>query len=227
LRGATWDFVGRSDLAEQEYARAIELLESVGDDAEVGHLTLRIATNAAYRGDVEQAKRLVEQAFEADPPLGLHTLAGLAFAEKDVARGTRLAREAADAAETQGKHWFRGIVLFGASEELLALGKLEEARQFFSAGLELLRVVHDVINLPIALAAGAALAAQLGDPVRAGMLWGGAEAEGERTPRVTTTQNMTQYEPYLEPVRGDEFEEARLRGRTLSLEDAVAYALGP
>jgi hypothetical protein len=36
-----------------------------------------------------------------------------------------------------------------------------------------------------------------------------------------------QYEPYLEPVRGEAFEEARAQGRTLSLEDAVAYALGP
>jgi hypothetical protein len=84
--------------------------------------------------------------------------------------------------------------------------------------------VHDLINLPIALAAGAALAARLGDPVRTGMLWGAVEAEAERTPRETTTE--TKYGPYLEPVRGDAFEGARKQGRTLSLEDAIAYALG-
>jgi hypothetical protein len=30
----------------------------------------------------------------------------------------------------------------------------------------------------------------------------------------------------LEPVRGDAFEEAQKQGHTLSLEDAIAYALG-
>ena len=73
------------------------------------------------------------------------------------------------------------------------------------------RSVRDLVNLPIALAAGAALAAQLGDPMRAGTLWGAAEAEAERTPRETTTRSLTEYEPYLEPVRGDAFEEARRR----------------
>jgi hypothetical protein len=61
--------------------------------------------------------------------------------------------------------------------------------------------------------------------VRAGTLWGAAEADGERAPRPTTTTTLTEYEPYLAPVRGDAFEEARAHGRTLSLEEAVAYAL--
>ncbi len=225
LRGATWEFVGRNDLAEQEYVRAIELLESVGDDAEAGHLTLRVAGDAIAQGDVERAKRLAGDAFDADPPLALHILGHVAFAEKDATRGAHLAREAADAAQAEGQVWFRGVTLFAAAEELLALGELETARQFFSEGLELLRSVHDVVNLPIALAAGAALAAQLGEPVRAGTLWGAVEAEAKRTPRATTTESLTQYEPQLEPAHGDTFDAARQRGRALSLEKAVSYAL--
>ena len=226
LRGATWEFVGRNDLAEQEYARAIELLEAVGDEAEAGHLMLRIASDAIAQGDVERAKTLAGVAFDADRPLALYILGRVAFAEKDAVRGARLARDAADAAEAEGKAWFRGVTLLGASEELLALGELETARQFFSEGLELLRSVSDLVNLPIALATGAALAARLGDPERAGTLWGAIEAEAERTPRDTTTANLAQYEPYLAPVRGDAFEQARKQGRTLPLEDAIAYALG-
>ena len=225
LRGATWEFVGRNDLAEQDYARAVELLESIGDEAEAGHLTLRIASDAVAQGDVERAKRLADGAFDADRPLALHILGRVAFAEKDVARAARLAREAADAADAEGKIWFRAVTLFGACEELLALGELEAARQFFPEGLELLDSVRDLVNLPIALAAGAALAAQLGDSARAGMLWGAVEADAERTPRATTTANLTEYERYLEPVRGGVFEEACGRGRALSLEDAVAFAL--
>jgi tetratricopeptide (TPR) repeat protein len=226
LRAATWEFVGRNDLAELEYARAVELLESVGDEAEAGHLMLRIASDAIAQGDVERAKQLAGGAFDADPPLALHILGRVAFAEKDAVEAARLTRQSADAAGAEGKIWFRGVTLFGACEELLALGELETSQQFFSEGLELLRSVQDLVNLPIALAAGAALASQLGDPVRAGTLWGAVEAEAERSPRATTNDNMTQYAPYLEPVRGEVFEEARLRGHSLSLEEAIGYALG-
>jgi predicted ATPase len=226
LRGSTWEFVGRSDLAEIEYTRAVELLESIGDEAEAGHLTLRIASDALAQGDVERAKRLAAEASDADRPLALNLLGRVAFVEKDAALGTRLAREAAGAAQAEGKTWFAGVTLFATCEELIALGEPESATPFFSDGFELLRAVRDLVNLPIALAAGAALAAQLGDSARAGTLRGAVEAEADRTPRVTTTASMAQYEPYLEPVRGGVYEEARAHGRTLSLDDAVAYALG-
>ena len=99
---------------------------------------------------------------------GTAILGRIAFDKKDAVRAARLAREAADAAKAEGKAWFRGVTLFGASERLLALGELETADQSLAQGLELLRSTRDLVNLPIALAAGAALASQLGDPVRAG-----------------------------------------------------------
>lgn len=227
LRGATWEFVGRSDLSELEYARAIELLQSVGDEAEARRLTLRIATDALDQGDIARAKQLIDEARDADRPLALHILGQIAFEEKDAMGTARLSREAADAADAEGKAWFRGITLFGGSERLLALDELETAQEFFVEGLELLHSVSDLVNLPIALAAGAAIASRLGNPVRAGTLWGAAEADGERAPRPTTTAALIEYEAYLEPVRGDAFEEARAQGRMLSLDEAVAYALGP
>jgi hypothetical protein len=122
--------------------------------------------------------------------------------------------------------WWRGVSLLGSAEGQLELGELEGAQRDLVDGLATLRAVRDLVNLPIGLAAGAALAARLGDCVRAGTLWGALEAEVERAPKSSTTDNVTLYEPYLEPVRGKVFEEARSRGRTLSLDDAVAYALG-
>jgi predicted ATPase/class 3 adenylate cyclase len=225
LRGGTFDMSGRNDLSEPEYLRAIELLRSVGDEQEIAHLTVRIANSAIRAGDVGRAKQLATSALEADPPHALAVLSEVAFAEQDVLGLATLAREAADAAEAAGLTWWRGVTLFGASEGLLVLGEHEQARQFFAEGVEQLRSVRDLVNLPIALGAGAALAARLGDPVRAGTLWGALEAQAEREPRPTTTATFEEYEPYLEPVRGDAFEEARLRGRTLSLEQAVGYAL--
>jgi hypothetical protein len=93
------------------------------------------------------------------------------------------------------------------------------------AGLESLAAVDDRINLPIALAASAALAAQQENPAQAGLLWGAVEAAAENEPRPTTDQALAEYEPYLKPVRGAAFDEARQRGRSLTIEDAIGHAL--
>jgi len=231
LRGGTFDMTGRSDLAEPEYERALELLLPFGHTADTTHLILRIANAASQQGDHVRAKRLATEALESgavhwrDEAIGLTVLSKSAFAKGDAEEGARLAHLAADAAERLGFMWWRGITLLGAAEQELVLGELEGAKSDFASGLETLATVRDLVNLPIALAAGSALAARLGDAARAGTLWGALEAEAEREPKQTTIANMKEYEPYLEPVRGDAFEEGREQGRTLSLEEAVAYAL--
>jgi predicted ATPase/class 3 adenylate cyclase len=234
FRGATFDMTEQSaELGEAEYHRAIELLRSVGDEDEATHLTVRLAHEAIGRDDIEQAKRLATDALEGiraqgnrrDEAIALGALAKAAFAEGNAAEGARLAHEAATAAEAAGLTWFRGVTLANAADDLMKLGHLEGTDDDFAEGLKALQTVQDLVNLPIALMIGAALAAHRGDPVRAGTLWGAAEAEAEREPRPTTLSQITQYEPRLESVRGDSFEEARIHGRTLSLEDAVAHAL--
>jgi predicted ATPase/class 3 adenylate cyclase len=231
LHASTLDLVGRNDLAIPDYLAAVELARSVGDEDEALHLSLRVAHAYAAVGERARAKQLVAErlerggGYDGDLGLALAILSGLAFDEGDAAEGLRLAREAAAAAESAGMTWWRAVTLVGAAERLLEIGEPAMAPELFLEGLALLNSVQDLVNLPIALAAGAALAAQLGDPVRAGTLRGAAEAEAEREPRQTTIDNLRDYEPYLEPVRGDVFEEARARGRMLSLEEAVSYAL--
>jgi predicted ATPase len=233
FRGATFDMVGRNDLAEPEYQRAIEILSDVGDEAEIAHLTLRLASCAAHAGDADRAKRLANEALarpvqdnREDKPIALSILSMVAFSRSDVEEGARLAREAAAAAAAVGFTWWRGVTLLGAAEQQLVRGELEGARRDYDDGLETLAEVRDLVNLPIALGVGAAIAAQLGNHAGAGTLWGALQAQAEREPRPTTTATFEEYESYLAPVRGDVFEEARLAGRTLTLEKAVAYALG-
>jgi predicted ATPase len=225
LRGATFDMTGRSDLSEPEYERAIELLRTVGDDAEAGHLTLRIANSAMRQGDLERANALATAALDADPPLALYVLAHVSFARGDAQEGARLAHEASAAADAAGFRWWQGVTLLGAAEQQLRLDCPEAAERDFLGAVAVLESVRDLVNLPIALAVGAALAARMGDPERAGTLWGAAEADAERTSRATTTANLAEYESSLEPVRGGAFEAARLSGHELSLADAVAYVL--
>ena len=227
FRGMTFDMTLGNELAIPEYERAIELLRSIGDEAEAVHLTIRIAIAAVGQGQLDRASALATAAVDEDPPTALAVLARVAFARGDAREGARLAHEAAAAAQAVGFAWWRGVTLLGAAEEQLRLGELEGAHRDLLDAMDTLSTVRDLVNLPIGLAAGAALAARHGDPVRAGTLWGALEAEAERAPRASTAENVTVYEPYVEPVRGEAFEEARLRGRALSLDEAVAYLLGP
>ena len=233
FRGATYDFTNESVLAEQEYERAIEAFRSLGDEVEASHLRHRIAFAAQHQGDLERAKRLASEALELDrrsgnrrdEALALNVLAMVAFQEGDRESGLRLALESASVAESLGFMWFRGVTLLAAAEWLVAGHELEAAIPVFLDGVGTLLSVQDRVNLPIALAAGAAIAAGRGDAARAGKLWGAVEVALEREPRASTTQGLRDYGPYVEPVRGADFDRGRTSGRTLSLEDAVRYAL--
>ncbi len=233
LRGASYDMTSHSELAEPEYERAIEIFRSLDDQDEVSHLTLRIANAAKQMGDEERAARLASEALEAarrggnrkDEAIALNILAMAAFARGDLKEGVRLDHESASAAEAVGFTWWRGVTLLGVAEQLVAANDAEAASPDFREGLKTLASVRDQVNLPIALCAGAAIAAARGDAVRAGTLWGAVEAVAEREPKKTTDENLREYTPYVERVQGADFERGRAHGRTLSLEAAIEYAL--
>jgi predicted ATPase/class 3 adenylate cyclase len=233
LRGATHDFTHEHALAEAKYERALEAFEAVGDDLEAGHIRHRLAFTALHQGDLERARRLASEALELDrrsgirrdEALALNVLGMVAFQEGDPEKGVRLCLESASASASLDFIWFRGVTLLGAAEQLIAANDPETATPIFVEGVDALLSVQDRINLPIALAAGAAIAAIRNSPERAGMLWGAVEAAAEREPRGSTTGAVAEYEPYVEPVKGQEFEAARKRGTSLSLEEAAQYAL--
>jgi hypothetical protein len=79
--------------------------------------------------------------------------------------------------------------------------------------------------MPYGLALGARIAAFRDEAERAGTLWGAVEAVAEREPKSTTEQALLEYWPHVERVGGPDFERGRARGRALSLEEAVEYAL--
>jgi predicted ATPase len=233
IRAATYDMTGDSPLAEPDYQHALELFREVGDDEETDHLLVRLAFVARNAGDLARSIRLGTDALERarargsrrDEAMALNNLAMAAFAQDDQEDGVRLAHEAASAADSVGFTWWSGVTLFAASEWLIRAGELEAAKRALHDGLTALAAVPDLVNLPGALAVGAAIAAGQGDAERAGTLWGAVETIGERDPRPTTTGTLQEYAPFVEPAHGADFERGRMRGRKLSLEEAVQYAL--
>jgi predicted ATPase len=233
IRGATYDMTGRTDASQLEYERAAEIFRSLGDEGQAVHLMHRIASAALNEGDVERAIRLATDALEfdrreghrRDEAMALHTLSRAAFTQGNREEGIRLGYEAAAVAESVGFTWWRAVSLVTIAECLLGAGDADAASEPLAAGLEDLATVGDRVNMPIALAAAAAVAARHANGAQAGLLWGAVEAAADNEPRATTTAALGEYEPYLERVRGAVFDEARERGRRLSLEEAVVQAL--
>lgn len=233
IRGSTYDMIQRPDLSAPEYEHALEIFQSLGDETEAAHLMHRIALTALHQGDAERAVRLPTDALESDRQHGrrrdeamaLNILAQAAFARGDRHEGVRLGYESAAIAKSVDFTWWHAVTLVQVAEYLLAANDPDAAAQPLAEGLQSFASVDDRVNLPIALAAAAALAAQHANRAQSGLLWGAIEAAAEHEPRATTTTALTEYAPYLESVRGDAFDEARQRGRSLSLEDAVSHAL--
>ncbi len=234
LRGGTFDMTGRFDLSEGEYVQARELARSAGDVAEAIHLTHRIAMSLLQRGEVEQAKGLMSEALLTSRERGdrrgeavaLGGLAGVALRRGELDEGIRLSYESAGIAGEVGFVWWRGLTLATLGSSLRGSDP-EHAERALVEGVEILASVGDRTNVPGALLEVAMLAAAAGDPVRAGTLWGAVEAHAAREPRPTTAAVLEAHAAELEPVWGAAFEEARRQGRTLSLEEAVEYVLGP
>jgi tetratricopeptide (TPR) repeat protein len=223
---------GRPDLALPELERAAEIFRSLGDETEVAHLMHRIANAALQMQDVDRAVRVAREALDLDRRHGrrrdegiaLSILAWAAFLRGDREEGTRLGYESAAIADSVGFIWWKGVTLMTMAEHLLAADDVDTAFHAFAEGLEALAFADDRVNLPLALAVGAALAARKAEPTHAGLLWGAVEAASENEPRPTTTAALMELEPHLKRLSGPTFEQARERGRSLSIEDAVAYA---
>jgi predicted ATPase len=233
LRGATYDMSGEHALAEREYERAIDLFRSLGIEDQAAHLVLRVASSANQLADHERAARLAAEGLEAarrrgnrrDEAIALNILGAVAFERGDREEGIRLEHESAAVAEEIGFAWFHGVTLLGVAEQLIGANAPGAATRDLCEGLEILASVRDHVNLPIALAAGAAIAAARGDAVLAGTLWGAVEALAEIEPKKTTDDGLRVYSQFVEGAHGADFERGRARGRTLSLEEAVEHAL--
>src|SRR6266566_4648428 len=232
-RGAALDLINRFDLAEPEYVRSLELFRAANEEEYVGPLTARIANSALRQGDVERAVALATEALQiarrernpGDEGFALFVLAMAAFTRGDLEQGKQLVHESAPLTHRGASTFISGTSLVAAAEFLIPAGQLEQAEIDLRAGLERLASISDRMNIPYAIGASAAIAALRGDAVRAGTLWGALEAIAELDPKSTAGGAMGDNTPFLKDLHGAEFEKGRARGRTLSREQAIEYAL--
>ncbi len=108
-------------------------------------------------------------------------------------------------------------------------GDHEQAKASFEEALVMSRDVGRKPSIVNALEGMASLAGALGEAARTARLWGAAEASREVIGVVLAPGERALHEPYLAAARSQQgeavWEETLAEGRTISLEEAVEYAL--
>jgi len=148
----------------------------------------------------------------------------LALHDGDLEGAVDLTRRSAEMAGEAGWTWWES----GQRHELLMLAlrrrDLDEAELEGLAALEMERTQENRLWALYTLAGLAQIALARGDLERAGLLWGAAEAEGERLPR-WTGERARRAGALLDEER-EPFAGAREHGRELDLWEAAEIALG-
>ncbi len=228
VQGGMENILGQLDFSEQHFEEALVMARELGDELGAAILLHRLATSAVQRGDIERVRALAEEAlagfrrvgFEKGETQALTSLAEVAEAEGDLERALELLDEARGFAESSGFRWWLAGVSARTASLSLELGRLEQARQSVEQALVLSQAMRDRSAMLYELALTAEIDARAGAPERAGLLRGAVDAETARAPAARWLHARPLPESQPAP------EEAVTRGRELSLDDAVALAVG-
>ena len=232
--GSAANPAGRDDLAERAYAESLHAFRALGDEAAANVLLLRLGYAALYRGDLARARALAEETLEGFVAAGdrlhesqSHGLLGeVEYAQGNHEAGIRLIERSATMAGETHFTWWRARMLGRLVDFTLEHGDLDAASAHAREALVLSRELADRLRLVRGLARLAVIAAENGDEERAGRLWGAVEAEEARGPVGAWESERERYEERVLSVGADDLQRGRVAGQSLSLDEAMAYALG-
>jgi predicted ATPase len=208
--------------------------ERLGDELAIAIAHHRLGVGVLVAGDIERAKELFEASLatvrrlpnaKLEGDLRLR-LASIERREGNFERAAELLEQSIQLLERIGHRWLLAEALLTSSELFREGGEMSRAEERARVSLRLSAELVDRQSIVYAIAALARLAAETGQPERAGRLWGSLEVETPRAPVGMWEQEREEIEAQV--VRDDPaFERGRESGRGLSLDEAVAYALGP
>jgi predicted ATPase/class 3 adenylate cyclase len=226
--------VGEFERGKQLYEESLALYTALGDDRGRAQALHRLPYTAIVEGDLARARALAEEGLELHRRFGgrkgeavvLGTLADIEWRSGvDRSRALELGRQSVAIAGDVGFVWWQSNMLTYLCEWSLELGEATDAERFGVEGLELAHRIEDRMHRTYLLALLARVAAEDDRRERAGELWGALEADEARG-RIGQWED--ERETYAAPVlarASEAFERGRLRGRAVSLDDAVAAAL--
>jgi predicted ATPase/class 3 adenylate cyclase len=234
------------DAARQrgDYERATELLEESltlhrksRDVSGVAWSLGNLANVSTDRGNYEQAMRLYEEGLALSRSLGGAELLGsylisLGYEyllEGDPKRARELNEEAVALYQRRGRKGTLHVALDNLGWSALIKGDYERSEALFEESLVICRDLGDKLSGSESMDGFACAAGANGEAERAARLFGAAEALREASGYRQATTARSLREPYLAAARSriDEahWTTAWENGRSMTFEDAIAYAL--
>jgi predicted ATPase len=233
LLGESAWIAGDVETSDRAQAESVREFRELGDEPGIAIGVHRISVSATRAGDLVRARELLDECLEicqrhpnrklvADAFVKLGTVE---WRDGNPERALELWAEGADRCEEVGFTWMQANAVMAIGEVADELGRTELAWQRARESLRLCRACDDRQLTLYALALLARLEAKAGRVDRAGRLWGAIETEESRGPVGAWDSRRDEFESTV-VVASPEFEQGRASGRSLSLEEAVEYALG-
>ncbi len=238
------DLTAARSLYQESMAHFREVVDRWGEAftlSGLGHAMLALGDPAAARSLYEQSLALFKQV--GDPwgsAIPLHALAGMAWAQGDYAAARSLYKESGALLREAGDRWGFARSLAGSGAAALHQGNYDQAKLLFEVTLTLWRELGNKAGIIQCLAGLAAVAGAEERPESSSqrveaLLWavrlfGAADALLQTSGLLLYAADRAEFDRNLAAVRAqlDEaaFAAAWQTGRAMTLEQAIAYALG-
>jgi predicted ATPase/DNA-binding SARP family transcriptional activator/DNA-binding CsgD family transcriptional regulator len=243
-RAKAFTWVAHIAWEQGDYERSITLSKASltlfrrrRDEAGVADTLSNLAWAALFQNELAQASTMAEEALTRQRRLGhtvgviraLQTLGLVAATGHNYDRAAALYEESLMLARKVGDSF--GIILSLGIGALASLGKGDhhQTRMLYKKGLRASMQLETMNLARLHLHISAALAGAQGRAVRSARLWGAAEVMREAIGTIFSPAERCAYGPYIEAARAqlDEsaWEKAYTEGKTVTLEEAIEYAL--
>jgi hypothetical protein len=225
---------GDFETSQQVQEGSLREFRELGDEPGIAIALHRLAVGATMAGDLVRARELLDECLaicrrRPNRKLVADTfvkLGSIEWREEHPERALELWEEGAARCEEIGFTWMQAIAVQAVADAADKLGNSELARRRAPEALRLCRECDDRQLTVYSLALLARLAAKAGRPDRAGRLWGAIETEESRGPLGHWESERDGELAATLDAPSPEFERGRSSGRSLSLDEAVEYALG-
>ena len=227
------DYEQAKELAEE----SLKLSRQAHDKVGIARALFELANNVTYLGDRERGKELYEEAIALCREVGyasglgggLLSLGYFLLLEGDYERGAALNEEAVALFRERGYKGQLEFAVVNLGWAALLRGDHEPARSYLKESLTLSKELGDRLTASDGLEGLACVYATEGASEQAGTLFGAAMALREAIGYQSTLEEDAWPEPYVATARslqGEGSWEATLaQGRTMSMEEAIEYAL--
>jgi predicted ATPase/class 3 adenylate cyclase len=231
--GGSNDMAGRHERAGRAYEESLALFRDVGDERDVAVLLHRIGTCLLNQQRPDDARAYLDESLQISRRVGsargvaqaIGSMGWAAVADGDMSRAAQLFQESLDLVRDPGWAWWETNMLDGLTDVCRRLGRYDEMAVWAREALVLADQLSDRQSVVFALASLAHAAAETGDAVGAGRLWGAVEAEESRGVLGQWESARAAYEQAVVADADEAFERGREEGRRLTLKQAVVAAV--